>query len=120
MVAREAWLNVVRGDRRNVARKDGRNVGRKDWSRNYRFLFPFSDLEKLKISSSVLNPVLVGKNIAVQVHRDGVNELVSGGLDHLVRLAGGQGGRRQVDEPTDPPCSSSEYLARMAGSETWE
>ena len=77
-------------------------------------------MEKLKISSSVLNPVLVGEHIALQIHRDGVDQFVPGSLDHLVRLAGGQGGGREVDEPPNPPGSSSEYLSGMARSEPWQ
>ena len=65
--------------------------------------------------------MLVGEHVALQVHRDGVEELVSGCLDHPGGLAGDggrQGGRREVDEPANPSRSSSEYLSGMAGPET--
>ena len=134
-VVREDGRDVTRGDRGDVARGDRTdvvadrgNVGREDGSdvvrcdrRNIdRFLFPFSNLEKLKISPSVLNPVLVGEHIGVEIHRDGVDQFVPGGLDHLVRLTGGQGGWRQVEKPPDAPGSSSEYLPGMARSEPRE
>ena len=63
--------------------------------------------------------MLVGEDVAL--HGDcRVEQLVPGGLDHPVGLAGGQGGRGQVDEPPDPASSSSEYLPGTAWSEARE
>ena len=71
--------------------------------------------------------MLVTETVALKVDLDGVQEDVSGCLDHLLGLARGQSGGRyeglastQVDESSRPSSSSSEDLSGVSGPDTWE